>query len=600
MKGTIVSAWIETCNKLYGEEITDKALASVGIPTDEIFKPTTDIEDKKAIGFIEEISKQVNIPIDTLWETIGRNNIITYSKRYPAFFRYKNLYSFLRAMYDIHIVVTENIPGAKPPIVDVQPVGKYTAHMSYESSRKMFSFFLGMLNGAADFFNESIDVNILEKRNTFMKISIEFKEQIYFNKSYTINKLLSFGLIKSLPLKIAISSLLFVGLPAIILFKFVGGLGAGISTLLLSAIVPLLVSSKLFNPIQAIRTNLYNLKSRNLSFESDLETSDVFEDINNDLNELREDLRKNFIGYKGTTDELNVFADNFNHISENMAKTSEDVYHIMSDLSQDTSRQSDEITHSAHSLQDSIKSLNLVVEKEEINKNKLENVVLEINTSFSNLNKTINELNNVLDIFSNVESQGQKLQERASEVRAIVSTVERIAEQTNLLALNASIEASHAGEFGSGFSIVATEIRELAEHSKQAVQNINSNLESFIEDIDNLVNNISSQFLVLESESDNLNRVSLESNNSVESIEQVSELIVQLTTELIKETGQVNLISKTIENLSHAAENNSDHSKQATQNIQNYTEEIKSMTKNIEEFKNLSLTFSKDLDRYTM
>lgn len=600
MKGTIVSAWVQTCNDLYGEKITDQALTSVGIPTNKIFKPTEDIEDKKAIGFIEAISKEVDIPIDQLWKTIGENNVITYSKRYPAFFKYKNLYSFLSAMYDIHVVVTENIPGARPPILGIEPVDKYSAHMTYESSRKMFSFFLGMLNGAANFFNESINVNVLEQTSNSMKISIKFEEQIYFNEKYPLNKLLSFGFIKSLPGKIGVSSLLLVGIPSVLLSKFLGGWASGIGILLLSSLVPLVISRGLFRPMKNIKSNLYNMKERNLSFDSQIETKDLFEDLNNDLNSLKEELRKDFIGYKGTTDELNVFASNFNDISDNMAKTSEDVYGIMSDLSMDTANQSDEITASAHSLQDSIDSLKLVVEKEETSKDKLEDVVREINNGFSNLNTTVKELNNVLDSFSNVESQGQRLQERATEVRNIVDTVEKISEQTNLLALNASIEASRAGDFGSGFSVVASEIRELAEHSKGAVQNINSNLESFIGDIDDLVGNISNQFSVLENESSNLNSVSEESNQAVRSIEQVSDLIVQLTRELIKETNQVNSISKTIEDLSETAKNSSAYSEQATRNIQEYTEEIKSMTKNIEEFKNLSLDFSRDLDKYKM
>lgn len=600
MKGTIVSAWIKTCDDLYGVNVTDKALINANMSTNRVFKPSEDIQDGKAIGFIQGISKQMGIPIDELWEIIGRNNIINYSKRYPAFFKYEDLYSFLRSMYDIHVVVTENIPGSKPPILNVQPVDNYTVHMTYDSSRKMFSFFLGMLNGASDFFGESIDVNILEKRDTLLKISIEFSEQICFEDKYTLNNLLSFGFIRSLPAKIAIASLVLIGIPSLLLFKFMGGMGASVLTLILSGLVPLFVSNSLFRPLRSIKTNLYNLKERNLSFESNVKTNDLFEEINRDINIVRDDLRKNFIGYKGTTDELNVFADNFNDISENMGRTSQDVYDIMSNLSQDTSTQSEEITNSASTLKDSIESLNQVVEKEEVNKAKLENVVVEINTSFSNLNSTVEELNQVLDSFSHVQSQGENLQERASEVRSIVNTVERIAEQTNLLALNASIEASRAGEFGSGFSVVATEIRELAEHSKGAVGDINSNLESFIEDIDSLVGNIFNQFSILESESENLNKVSLESNNSVKSIEQVSELIVQLTSELIQETREVNSVSETIEALSLVAKNNSEYSEQVTQNIQEYTEEIRSMTDNIEEFKNLSLTFSKDLDKYTM
>ncbi len=67
----------------------------------------------------------------------------------------------------------------------------------------------------------------------------------------------------------------------------------------------------------------------------------------------------------------------------------------------------------------------------------------------------------------------KRLEADAAEIESITSTVREIAEQTHLLALNASIESARAGEAGAGFSIVAAEIRKLAERSEQSVQQIN-------------------------------------------------------------------------------------------------------------------------------
>ena len=66
----------------------------------------------------------------------------------------------------------------------------------------------------------------------------------------------------------------------------------------------------------------------------------------------------------------------------------------------------------------------------------------------------------------------EQLGKTAQDIGDVTVLIKRIAEQTNLLALNATIEAASAGDAGKGFAVVAAEIKELAQQSSQAAQDI--------------------------------------------------------------------------------------------------------------------------------
>ncbi|WP_035303236.1 methyl-accepting chemotaxis protein [Actinokineospora inagensis] len=83
-----------------------------------------------------------------------------------------------------------------------------------------------------------------------------------------------------------------------------------------------------------------------------------------------------------------------------------------------------------------------------------------------------------------------KLGESSMEIGNVVKVITSIAEQTNLLALNATIEAARAGDAGKGFAVVANEVKELAQETAKATEDISRRVEMIQADTANAVNAI--------------------------------------------------------------------------------------------------------------
>jgi methyl-accepting chemotaxis protein len=83
-----------------------------------------------------------------------------------------------------------------------------------------------------------------------------------------------------------------------------------------------------------------------------------------------------------------------------------------------------------------------------------------------------------------------KLGESSTEIGNVVKVITSIAEQTNLLALNATIEAARAGEAGKGFAVVANEVKDLAQETAKATEDISKRVEAIQADTDSAVSAI--------------------------------------------------------------------------------------------------------------
>ena len=176
-----------------------------------------------------------------------------------------------------------------------------------------------------------------------------------------------------------------------------------------------------------------------------------------------------------------------------------------------------------------------------------------------------------------VDISMKKLIERITSAQEILKTIEAITKQTNLLALNASIEAARAGEAGRGFSVVANEIMNLANNTKEAT------------------NNISEIFLELEKQtneaSDSINTLLVSNNKQTdimnhtrEAFDEIKNNISDINVDVEKQYECINKINKSNQDIENGISNLSSFSEELFANMestQTLTEQTIEGTKNI-------------------
>lgn len=596
MKGTVVGTWVNTARKVWGEALTIDAMQHVGWQSDKMFLPTEEIDDAKPKAFVAYIAQRTGKSPDDIWLNIGKDNVLTFSQAYPAFFRQESLYSFLRSMYDVHVVMVKRIPGAKPPELLIEPVSEYGAVLSYRSQRGMFGYMKGLLAGAADYFKEDIKTEVLESSAEHLKMAITFPKPITHTTVYRFNKLLSFGAVKSIPVKIGVVvaavSLLVDGLLA------AAGVAVPLWTALLSGAVAAGGAAVLLRPFAAIRKELASIQERKYFTETKLESNDEFEELMKILSQYKTRVKSEFIGFKGITDEMNKYGDDFNSLAGRMKDTSDEISGVVHDVAMAATNQAMETEGAVGILNGNLETLRTVVTEQSHNKAQLEAAVEEINKGFAEVQASTAKLEHSLEQFSAVKRSAEHLQTQAAKINEITGMVAAIAGQTNLLALNAAIEAARAGEQGRGFAVVAEEVRKLAEQSHHHSESISSDLKVLMEIIGSVVQMIEEEFDILSSESRQLNAVVKGSADNVGYIDVVAENIVDMINKLEQEMTGLNKVYGKIESLAAISEENSAASEEVSASVHVYNEKLHDMMAKITEFKVVIQHFSEDINTY--
>ncbi|ACB85830.1 heme NO-binding domain-containing protein [Natranaerobius thermophilus] len=602
MKGTVVLAWINSLKDLYGEDQVTQVLSELGWEGDEIITPTMNVSDRDARGLIEKMAEKQGSSSSHVFRKLGRKNIWSFAELFPSYFDQSTAKEFLMMMDEVHRQLTKMISGATPPGLVAEELSPNTIKIKYVSNRGLFDYFLGLLEGVGDYFDEEINFEELDRGEDsngeqYLDVKITTEQATAGIKEFPLSRFLSLGIIRGVPGKIALSSSVVITIIAAALNGF--QLDTNLAVILVASFAVIYGSAKIaLAPLDVVRNELNKLKELDFSQALRVSSGDYIETLQNDLFESKTNIKKGLLFLKGGTDDLYKFVERYGNVSDNMKELSGDISQMVQEVSQGAIQQAEETEGSVNSLQSNVETIQSIANEELEDKEALEKAVQNIKSSHEDVRNVAEKLEDVRQQFAGVDSKGKELSKNVEHMLEIVTTVEEIAEQTNLLALNASIEAARAGEHGQGFAVVANEVRNLAENSGKAVGTISDNLKSFVSEVDNLVNDITNQFSRLEESTTTLHSTAEETGHATNQINQVAEKIADMVDKLSKETENMNQVFESINSLAAIAEENSAASEEMSSNVSEYSEKIKEMSEYTEQLKVLTSELQGELKRH--
>ncbi len=265
----------------------------------------------------------------------------------------------------------------------------------------------------------------------------------------------------------------------------------GILLLAISIIILTFVSKTISEPIKLSASHVNEIAKGDFSVPIDasyLKRRDEIGTIVNSIDRMKESLKHLVANINGESVEIKRQVDEVNQSAVELKQNLESVSATTEELAasmEETAATSDQINETSHEIQLAVQSMAGRAQ---------EGAVLagEISLRADKTQREVQEAQiKARTMLEETKSQLQEAIEASKvvgQIDILSTSIMQITEQTNLLALNAAIEAARAGEAGRGFSVVADEIRKLAEQSKSTVLKIQEITGHVVESVTHLAN----------------------------------------------------------------------------------------------------------------
>lgn len=188
----------------------------------------------------------------------------------------------------------------------------------------------------------------------------------------------------------------------------------------------------------------------------------------------------------------------------------------------------------------------------------------------------------------------------SKQISEIVNTITGIASQTNLLALNAAIEAARAGDQGKGFTVVAEEVRKLAEAAAEAAEAIGMKIEDILTKTQNAVDSMTMGRGRVDDGIHIIREVNSKLDNIIANVNDVNKKITEISRISVEQSQNALMMSRTIEDISKLTKETSARTGVVATSVEQQTTTVSQISSSTEDLASLADELNALVSRFTI